>query len=227
MTGGENADGCVYAGLTAWAPKVICLNFSDLGYMNSSGIGLLVTLLIRIQRQKQRLVAYGLTDHYQQIFELTRLNEAIGIYDNEAAAGNCRHVDGVSARQGRFKKEATMTLHDDSSSTPRTSTDGWAKPVSKLSMGVAPTRAINLNVNGKSISPGRSKGFGRLWQKTYSVRPAGSEIAPTDLIKVWKAIPQLLARRQSLLWRPGQIPGDIGCSISAGPAVRQSPPASW
>jgi anti-sigma B factor antagonist len=67
-------------------PKVIILNFSKLAYMNSSGIGLLVTLLIRIQRQRQRLLAFGLSDHYQQIFELTRLNEAIGIYPTEAAA---------------------------------------------------------------------------------------------------------------------------------------------
>ena len=54
--------------------------------MNSSGIGLLVTLLIRTNRQKQRLIAYGLTEHYQQIFELTRLNEAISIYQSEAEA---------------------------------------------------------------------------------------------------------------------------------------------
>jgi anti-sigma B factor antagonist len=64
----------------------IILNFSSLEYMNSSGIGLLVTLLIRIRRQNQRLLAYGLSDHYEQIFELTRLNEAIGIYNNEAEA---------------------------------------------------------------------------------------------------------------------------------------------
>jgi anti-sigma B factor antagonist len=66
--------------------KSIILNFSDLDYMNSSGIGLLVTMLIRVQRHKQSLLAYGLSEHYQQIFELTRLNEAIGIYENEAAA---------------------------------------------------------------------------------------------------------------------------------------------
>jgi anti-sigma B factor antagonist len=66
--------------------KSIILNFSDLDYMNSSGIGLLVTMLIRVQRQKQTLMAFGLSEHYQQIFELTRLNEAIGIYENEAAA---------------------------------------------------------------------------------------------------------------------------------------------
>jgi anti-sigma B factor antagonist len=66
--------------------RIIALNFSNLDYMNSSGIGLLVTLLVRVQRQKQQLRAFGLSEHYQQIFELTRLNEAIGIYDVEAAA---------------------------------------------------------------------------------------------------------------------------------------------
>ena len=54
--------------------------------MNSSGIGLLVTLLIRIQRQKQRLLAFGLNEHYRQIFDLTQLDKAIGIYASEAAA---------------------------------------------------------------------------------------------------------------------------------------------
>ena len=66
--------------------KAIILNFAGLDYMNSSGIGLLVTLLIRAQRQGQRLLAYGLNAHYQQIFELTRLNEAIIIYGDEPAS---------------------------------------------------------------------------------------------------------------------------------------------
>lgn len=66
--------------------KAIVLNFSDLSYMNSSGIGLLVTLLIRAQRQGQSLLAYGLSEHYRQIFELTRLNEAIFCFADESEA---------------------------------------------------------------------------------------------------------------------------------------------
>jgi anti-sigma B factor antagonist len=66
--------------------RSILMNFTGLEYMNSSGIGLLVTLLIRVRRQNQRLMAYGLNDHYRQIFELTRLNEAIGIFDSEDEA---------------------------------------------------------------------------------------------------------------------------------------------
>lgn len=75
-----------YTEATANGAVNIILNFSELEYMNSSGIGLLVTMLIRVQRQKQNLLAYGLTDHYRQIFELTRLNEAITIYPTEAEA---------------------------------------------------------------------------------------------------------------------------------------------
>ena len=66
--------------------KSIILNFSGLEYMNSGGIGLLVTLLVRANRQKQKLLAFGLTEHYKQIFELTRLDEAITIHESEQEA---------------------------------------------------------------------------------------------------------------------------------------------
>ena len=64
----------------------ILLNFRDLSYMNSSGIGLLVTTLIRLGRQDKSLVAVELSDHFRQLFELTKLNEAIHIYDTEEKA---------------------------------------------------------------------------------------------------------------------------------------------
>ncbi len=66
--------------------RAIILNFEGLEYMNSSGIGLLVTLLIRVNREKQRLLTYGLTEHYRHIFELTRLDDAISIYGSEKKA---------------------------------------------------------------------------------------------------------------------------------------------
>jgi anti-sigma B factor antagonist len=64
----------------------VVLNFSGLEYMNSSGIGLVVTLLIRAQRQGQKLLACGLNEHYRQIFQLTRLDEAIRIFDSDSSA---------------------------------------------------------------------------------------------------------------------------------------------
>ncbi len=66
--------------------KAIVLNFTGLDYMNSSGIGLLVTFLVRARRAQQQVSAYGLSDHYRQIFELTRLDEVISVHADEGAA---------------------------------------------------------------------------------------------------------------------------------------------
>ena len=66
----------------------LVLNFAGREYMYSGGIGMLVTLLVRANRQHQELAAYGLSDHYREIFELTRLDEAITIYDSEESALN-------------------------------------------------------------------------------------------------------------------------------------------
>jgi anti-sigma B factor antagonist len=89
----EDALGEAYNRATAAGARAIVLNFGGLEYMNSSGIGLLVTLLVRANRHapRQRLLAHGLSDHYRQIFELTRLDEAIGIFSSEAEALAAAH----------------------------------------------------------------------------------------------------------------------------------------
>lgn len=75
-----------YGLAAAKGATAVVLDFSKLEYMNSGGIGLLVTLLVRAQRAGGRLVATGLSEHYRQIFTLTRLDEAIEIHDDETAA---------------------------------------------------------------------------------------------------------------------------------------------
>ena len=82
----ENALMDAYTQVSTKGTRTIILNFSNLEYMNSGGIGLLVTLLMRMNRQGQRLLAVGLSEHYRHIFELTRLNEAIRVYDTEEDA---------------------------------------------------------------------------------------------------------------------------------------------
>ncbi len=82
----ENVLMDAYTQAIAAGAGTIILNFSAMEYMNSGGIGLLVTLLIRMKRQQQRLLTFGLSDHYRHIFDLTRLDEAIGVYETEAEA---------------------------------------------------------------------------------------------------------------------------------------------
>ena len=79
-----------------------------------------------------------------------------------------------------------MTIDDEQTTNTAKVPGNWAKPVDELTMGAAPSGAINFNVTGRQVT-GPLKGFGQLWQKTYSVRLAGSDIAPEALIRVWKA----------------------------------------
>ena len=72
----ENTLTDAYAQASSGGVDAVVLNFAGLEYMNSSGIGL----------QGQKILAVGLSDHYQDIFELTRLNEAIRIFPDESAA---------------------------------------------------------------------------------------------------------------------------------------------
>lgn len=82
----ENALADAHTEASSQGATTLILDFSELEYMNSSGIGLLVTTLIRARRQQQKLVAVGLNEHYRQIFELTRLDEAITIHPTLEAA---------------------------------------------------------------------------------------------------------------------------------------------
>jgi anti-sigma B factor antagonist len=74
----------------------VVLDFTGLDYMNSSGIGLLVTLLVRAKREGRQVSAYGLSDHYRQIFGLTRLDEVISVHDEEEQAVAAARVRPLS-----------------------------------------------------------------------------------------------------------------------------------
>lgn len=64
----------------------VILNFAGMEYMNSAGIGLLVSLLIRARRMGVRLAACCLNAHYREILHLTRLDEHVTVFETEAQA---------------------------------------------------------------------------------------------------------------------------------------------
>jgi anti-anti-sigma factor len=73
-------------------PKGVVLNFADVEYINSTGIALIVGLLARARTEGRAVGAYGLSDHYREIFAITRLSDFIGIYGDEDSAVAGAHV---------------------------------------------------------------------------------------------------------------------------------------
>lgn len=67
------------------APRIV-LNFQDVNYINSTGIALIVGILAQARKSRRQLMACGLSDHYQEIFQITRLVDFMSIYPDEASA---------------------------------------------------------------------------------------------------------------------------------------------
>ncbi len=67
-------------------PQVILLNFEEVDYINSTGIALIVSQLAKARATGRRMLACNLSDHYVEIFTITRLSDFMNVFDDEASA---------------------------------------------------------------------------------------------------------------------------------------------
>jgi anti-sigma B factor antagonist len=70
------------AGIGAERGEIV-LDFGATGYINSTGIALVVRLLAEARRERREVRARGLSDHYREIFRITRLSDFMTIVDEE------------------------------------------------------------------------------------------------------------------------------------------------
>jgi|SRR5436190_10632500 len=75
-----------YEEATGSGARSIVLNFAATDYINSTGIALIVGLLAQARSRGVEVKAYGLSDHYREIFEVTRLADFMTILDSETSA---------------------------------------------------------------------------------------------------------------------------------------------
>jgi anti-anti-sigma factor len=81
----------------ATGPEPVLLNFEDVGYVNSTGIALIVGLLAKARAEHRPITACGLSEHYRQIFSITRLSDFMPIFPDEETAAE--HEAPVQARR--------------------------------------------------------------------------------------------------------------------------------
>ncbi|MGD2043943.1 MAG: STAS domain-containing protein [Acidimicrobiia bacterium] len=66
-------------------PGEILLDFENVDYINSTGIAVIVGVLAMARAEDRQVGAFGLTDHYKEVFEITRLADFMNIYEDAAA----------------------------------------------------------------------------------------------------------------------------------------------
>ncbi len=82
----EGALGAAMVEVGQREPRTLILNFSDVDYINSTGIALIVGLLGKARNAGCGMLAYGLSAHYVEIFRITRLADYLSILPDEASA---------------------------------------------------------------------------------------------------------------------------------------------
>lgn len=82
----EGAVEAAWAQACAGSPAAVALSFAGTDYINSTGIALIVGLLARARADRIEMRAWGLSDHYREIFEITRLSDFMQITDDEHSA---------------------------------------------------------------------------------------------------------------------------------------------
>jgi anti-anti-sigma factor len=95
--GAESALDAAYVECDEAAAGTIGLDFTRVDYINSTGIALLVSLLAKARLDDRPVTAWGLSDHYREIFEITRLADFLEVVPDEQTA---RAATGTATGEG-------------------------------------------------------------------------------------------------------------------------------
>jgi anti-anti-sigma factor len=75
-----------YAKALASEPEHILFNFNDTEYINTTGIGVLISIVMEAERAGRKIGFYGMSAHYRKVFSLVRLPLYADMYKNESEA---------------------------------------------------------------------------------------------------------------------------------------------
>lgn len=150
----------------------ILLNLAGLAHVDPEGVGAIVASAVRARARGGRVAVCSLTAPLRDVFRLTRLDEIVAVFESEGEA--------IAAKEFPAGEPAFLPPYDGPLQP------GWARSVERLSTGLIPGEAMDINVRGREPA-GPVRGFGRLWDKRYRLRIEGAAPEPREIVKLWKA----------------------------------------
>jgi anti-anti-sigma factor len=64
----------------------VLLDFSKVEYINSSGIALIIQMLMEADKTGQKVAVFGLTPHFQKVFTMVGISKYAGLHKDEPTA---------------------------------------------------------------------------------------------------------------------------------------------
>jgi anti-sigma B factor antagonist len=74
-----------YEGLPDTTRRIL-LDFSKVEYLNSSGIALVIQMLIAASKHGQTIRSFGLSPHFQKVFTMVGITKYTSLHPDEASA---------------------------------------------------------------------------------------------------------------------------------------------
>lgn len=75
-----------YQSLPKATTKIVLLDFTKVDYINSSGIALVIQLLIEAANAGQKVFACGLSAHFTKVFTMVGITKYAGLFPGQAEA---------------------------------------------------------------------------------------------------------------------------------------------
>ncbi|HEX4286758.1 MAG TPA: STAS domain-containing protein [Terracidiphilus sp.] len=75
-----------YQSLPKQTNKLVLLDFTKVDYINSSGIALVIQMLIEASNAGQKVYAYGLSPHFTKVFTMVGITKYAGLFPSQAEA---------------------------------------------------------------------------------------------------------------------------------------------
>ncbi len=75
-----------YQALPKETTKLILLDFSKVDYINSSGIALVIQMLIEAANSGQKIYAFGLSPHFTKVFTMVGITRYAGLFPTQVEA---------------------------------------------------------------------------------------------------------------------------------------------
>jgi anti-sigma B factor antagonist len=74
-----------YQGISTSAKRIL-LDFSGVDYLNSSGIALIIQLMIAASKSGQAVQTFGLTPHFRKVFAMVGITKYTTLHPDEQSA---------------------------------------------------------------------------------------------------------------------------------------------
>ena len=75
-----------YQGLPKGTVKQVLLDFTKVDYINSSGIALVIQMMIAASKKGQKINSFGLSPHFKKVFTMVGITKYTALHEDEAAA---------------------------------------------------------------------------------------------------------------------------------------------